>query len=133
MSDVVIQQKLLLGFKAQAQISNHAVGFDVPEEKGGRDTGPSPHDMLLASLGACTAITVRMYAKRKNWPLDDVTIEVSHEAFPKGQPIQKIITLTGDLTDEQRNRLYAIAEKCPVNQLLATPTEIVVKHHEGVL
>jgi putative redox protein len=124
MSHVQIHQKASEGFQAQGVVNEHAIGFDVSAVMGGGDTSPSPHDMLLASLGACTAITLRMYAKRKEWPLDDVQVTVAHSDHKATTPIEKTITLHGDLIDEQRERLLVIAEKCPVNQLIQQSVEV---------
>jgi putative redox protein len=95
---------------------------DEPLEAGGGNRGPSPHQLVLSGLGACTAITLRMYAERKRWPLAGVTVELQFN--PEGPPagggseIRRRITLRGDLTDEQRERLLHIANACPVNRTL---------------
>jgi putative redox protein len=95
---------------------------DEPPEAGGGNRGPSPHQLVLSGLGACTAITLRMYAERKRWPLAGVTVELQFN--PEGPPaaggseIRRRITLRGDLTDEQRQRLLQIANACPVNRTL---------------
>jgi putative redox protein len=95
---------------------------DEPLEGGGGNRGPSPHQLVLSGLGACTAITLRMYAERKRWPLAGVTVELQFN--PEGPPagggseIRRRITLRGDLTDEQRERLLQIANACPVNKTL---------------
>jgi putative redox protein len=95
---------------------------DEPPEAGGGNRGPSPHQLVLSGLGACTAITLRMYAERKSWPLTGVTVELQFN--PDGPPagggseIRRRITLRGDLTGEQRERLLQIANACPVNRTL---------------
>jgi putative redox protein len=95
---------------------------DEPVEAGGGSRGPSPHHLVLSGLGACTAITLRMYATRKGWPLARVTVEL--QLNPDGAPatggseIRRRITLQGDLTAEQRERLLQVANACPVAKTL---------------
>ncbi len=95
---------------------------DEPLEAGGGSRGPTPHQLVLSGLGACTAITLRMYATRKGWALSDVTVEL--QLNPDGAPtgggseIRRRITLHGDLTDEQRDRLLQVANACPVARTL---------------
>jgi len=102
----------------------HVMGADELEHLGGHDTGPSPYQYLLAGLGACTAMTVRMYAERHKWPLDKVAVELRHEriAAPGGvgriDRFARLVRLSGNLTTEQRARLREVAEKCPVSQTL---------------
>ena len=95
---------------------------DEPLESGGGDRGPTPHQLVLSGLGACTAITLRMYAARKRWALSGVTVEL--QLNPDGGPpgggseIRRRITLHGELTAEQRERLLQVASACPVNKTL---------------
>ena len=95
---------------------------DEPLDSGGGDRGPTPHQLVLSGLGACTAITLRMYAARKGWALADVTVEL--QLNPDGVPsgggaeIRRRITLRGDLTAEQRERLMQVADACPVARTL---------------
>lgn len=110
---------------------HHVMGADEPERFGGHDTGPSPYEYLLAGLGACTAMTLRMYAERHAWPVERIAVSLRHEkvAAPgergKVDRFDRTIALTGALSEEQRSRLLEIAEKCPVSQTLRRQSEIV--------
>lgn len=100
---------------------NQIVFADEPADLGGRDTGPTPTQQVLMALGGCTAITVRMYAARKGWTISRIAIRLSYADESKTAVHRKIarrIEIDGPLDEEQRNRLFAIAEKCPVHQML---------------
>jgi len=96
---------------------------DEPVEAGGGGSGPTPHQLVLSGLGACTAITLRMYANRKGWPLAGITVEL--QLNPNGAPaaggaeIRRRITLQGDLSPAQRERLLQVANACPVGKTLS--------------
>jgi putative redox protein len=112
-------------------IGHHIMGADEPEKLGGRDTGPSPYEYLLAALGSCTSMTIRLYANRRSLPLEHISVALRHDKVPgeTGGPsadrFERVITLTGALTEEQRAKLLEIAEKCPVSQTLQRGSAIV--------
>ena len=113
----------------------HRALADEPRAYGGTDQGMTPYGFVAAGLGACTSMTIRMYARRKGWPLDHVSVEVSHEkvhaqdAAPgAGSRIDRFhrrISLTGPLDGEQRARLLEIADRCPVHRTLEHGAEVV--------
>ena len=136
MTEVVVRS--LAGLQQSIHIRHHRVLADEPVAGGGNDAGPNPYELLLSALGACTAMTVRLYAQRKGWPLDGVEVALQHERIhaedcadcetPEGflDKISKQLTLLGpQLADEQRQRLFEIAERCPVQRTLQR--EIVIE------
>lgn len=97
------------------QTGRHTLTADEPTSSGGQDSGPTPSDLLAAALASCTAITLRMYADRKQWPLAAVHVTVdSKRAEDKSTSLDRVLELEGALTDEQRARLADIAERTPV-------------------
>jgi putative redox protein len=99
---------------------------DEPVEAGGLDSGPNPYDLLAAALGACTSMTLRLYAGRKAWPLARTTVRVLHTRTAQGRDrFAREITLEGSLSDEQRRRLMEIAERCPVHRTLENGSDII--------
>ena len=126
---VVVTETGTGGYAQQITVGPHRLTADEPRPVG-TDTGPSPYDLVLAGLGACTSMTVRMYAERKKWPLETVTVTLRHNRVHAkdcadcetvvGQidHIERVLWFDGDLTDEQRQRLSEIADKCPVHRTL---------------
>ena len=114
-------------YKTKVFSDGHLVYADEPEELGGTNEGMTPAALLLASLGSCTAITIRMYADRKEIPLESVKIDLAickEEEMSKETTITRKIDFTGDITQEQRERLKVIADKCPIHKLLTNPIKI---------
>jgi len=114
-------------WQASIAIRSHELTADEPLGVGGGDTGPAPHDFLLAALGACTAITVRMYAERKGWPLTGIDVHLEQEHDGTEERIRRVITLDGPLDETQRGKLLDIANKCPVHKTLSHPSHIATE------
>ena len=115
-------------YAVDIKAGRHQFVCDEPQALGGADSGPAPYDLLLGSLGACTAITLRMYAKRKSWPLRGVQVELHLHKDDAGARITRVLTLEGELDGEQRERLLAIAEKTPVTLTLKSGTAIETRY-----
>ena len=123
-------------YRQAVRTSTHDWVVDEPVSVGGNDSGPNPYDQLLAALGTCTAITLRMYADRKGWPLQHVSVRLRHDRVHAKDcgdcttssgtltRIRRGIRLDGPLTDDQRDALMAIADRCPVHQVLRSETVI---------
>jgi putative redox protein len=124
------------GFLTEIQVNRHSLVADEPLSVGGSDQGPSPFDLLVAALGACTSMTLRMYADRKGWPLEAATVRLTHAKIHASEcetceltegmldRIEREIEIEGPLDDEQRQRLLQIADRCPVHRTLTSEVEI---------
>ena len=101
-------------------VRGHKLTADEPTDHGGEDAGPSPQELLAASLASCTAITMKMYADRKSWDVGDMTVDVDYEPAQRGSPtrFRMSVQMPKELPEEQRERLMQIAAKCPVHRVL---------------
>jgi putative redox protein len=127
-AEVVVRSQA--GLAQVIEIRGHEIVADEPLDAGGQDLGPNPYELLLSALGACTAMTVKLYAQRKGWDLDGVEVALSHDRIHAADcadcetrdgfldRITKHLTLHGALDAEQRQRLAEIAERCPVQKTL---------------
>jgi putative redox protein len=126
-----------VGYRAETTVRTHTLVVDEPREVGGTDAGPTPYELLLTALAACTAMTLRMYADRKRWPLEDVVVRLrpvrAHatdcadcetQAVGAGR-LEREVELVGPLDEAQRARLLQIADRCPVKQSLERGLQIV--------
>ena len=124
------------GFVQEIRVAGHELTADEPVAVGGGDSGPGPYDLLISALGACTSMTVSLYARRKQWPLDSVTVKLRHSKVHAADcadcetkegildRIERDLELHGALSDEQRARLLEIADKCPVHRTLTSEIHI---------
>jgi putative redox protein len=124
------------GLEQRITIGKHVLAADEPADQGGADSGPAPHEFVLAGLGSCTSMTLHLYARHKGIPLEKVTVHLSYKktdakecddcASKEGQvtEIFREVTLLGNLTAEQRERLMQIAAKCPVHKTLTGEIKI---------
>ncbi len=121
-------------YRTEVSLRGHALYADEPFDQGGTDTGPSPGELLLAALGTCTAITLRMYADRKGWPLESMTVQLRYkdlqsESDPRSPATRHIdcaLVLSGPLEEDQRARLLEIAKRCPVHRQLLSGVHVDV-------
>lgn len=125
MRDVEVTSKQKI--QQTVSIGTHTFIADEPKESGGDDAGPAPHEILLAALGTCTSMTLRMYAERKGMKLDGVHVHLTMEKFEGNRTVlMRTVTLKGALSAEERARLLEIAGKCPVHRTLSGTLELPV-------
>jgi len=133
---VVVVRGSAKGVAQEVFIGRHHLTADEPADLGGTDSGPSPYELLLAALGACTSMTVAMYARRRQWPLKEVSVRMKHSKIhaedcescetKEGMldRVESEIELAGELTAEQRAKLLEIAKKCPVRRTLTSEIDV---------
>ena len=121
----------------EATVDGHSILLDEPKQSGGDGKGMNPYELLLSALGGCIAMTLRIYARHKGWPLEDVRVVLSHDKIHAKDCaecehedgmldlIRRKVEITGPLTDEQRLRLQEIALRCPVHRTLTGMLEIL--------
>ena len=134
--DVVVRETGVGRFQQEVVAGAHRFMADEPTEVGGLDSGPGPYDLVLAGLGACTSMTMRLYAERNALPLARVTVRLSHSRIHAADcdscetkegmidRIDRAITMSGTLNEEHRKRLLEIADKCPVHRTLTSEINI---------
>ncbi len=132
------------GYRAEISARGHTLVADEPKSLGGTNAGPSPYDYVAAALGSCMAMTIRMYADRRKWPLESVTVRVTHSRVHEKDcercesekvgidQFLRVVELEGELTDEQRAGLQQIAGRCPVGQTLTRGVRIVATAPESL-
>lgn len=125
------------GYQTAISIRNHTVVADELIQDGGTDTGPTPMEIFIGTLGACVAVTTRAYAERKGWPLEEISVELEMKRFkredypayageaPYIHEIREQICFEGPLTEEQKERLMSVARKCPIRLALENPVFFV--------
>ena len=122
---IELQRDLGAAMAQQLRVRSHSLIADVSEAEGGADTGPSPHDLYDAALGACKALTVMWYARKKGIPVDDIQTRIERDDSQERSGVYKLaarMQVKGDLTDAQLQELHAVAQKCPVHKLMTTVT-----------
>lgn len=131
------------GYTTDIMAGPHSLTADEPASMGGADLGPNPYGLVTSALGACTAMTLHMYARRKKWPLEDVRVHLSHDkehmedcedcekSSSKVDVFQREVEITGNLSDDQRQRLLEIANKCPVHRTLSSASKIETRWRDN--
>jgi putative redox protein len=145
MSEVIVTSRKNLQNEVRYGVG-HSFTTDEPVAAGGEDAGPDPYTLLLAALGSCISMTVTLYARRKQWPLEQVTVRLRQNRIHSKDcktcdekaegyihQIERSVSVTGPLTDEQRARLQEIAHKCPVHKTLTSPITITEFKEEETL
>jgi putative redox protein len=138
-ADIVVQERGTGKFTQDVAAGRHRLTADEPREAGGDDEGLGPYDYLLAALGACTSMTIRMYAAHKAWPLSRVRVQLRHAKIHAADcadcetkvdmvdRIERDIVLEGSLSEDQTAKLMEIADKCPVHRTLTSEIRIVTR------
>ncbi len=111
-------------YKTELITSGHYLLADEPIELNGTNLGASPNEFLMISLASCTAITLRMYADRKKWPVDQIKVDVTFESVEGKTVFELTVSFVGEVDDKQRERLLEIAHSCPVHKILTNPIEV---------
>jgi len=122
-------------YTAEIQAGPHRMTADEPKTVGGRELGPTPYEYVASGLGSCTAMTLFMYARRKKWPLESVRVHLIHEKSHiedsqhegKIDVFQREIEINGSLSEQQKDRLLEIANKCPVHKTLEASSKIITQ------
>lgn len=137
--DDAVRVSIGTGLRVEVDARGHRFVADEPASVGGTETGPTPYDFVAAALGACTAMTLRLYANRKGWPLDAVEVDLLHarshaadceacDSAPHGlDHITRVVHLRGALSDEQKARLIQMADRCPVHLTLERGIHVTTK------
>jgi uncharacterized OsmC-like protein/fermentation-respiration switch protein FrsA (DUF1100 family) len=132
-------------FRTEIRIGAHSILADEPRAVGGENLGPTPYDLLASALGACTTMTLRMYADRKQWPLEEAAVTLKHSRIHEEDKercdtddarldrLERDLTLVGPLSSEQRQRLLEIADRCPVHRTLSTGVRIATRLEDSGL
>jgi len=122
---IELQRDLAAAMAQQVHVRGHAFSADVSEAEGGADSGPSPHDLYDAALGACKALTVMWYARKKGIPVEDVHTRIERDDTQERSGVYKLsarLQIKGALSDAQLQELHAVAQKCPVHKLMTSVT-----------
>jgi len=122
---IELQRDLGAAMAQQVHVRSHDLTADVSEAEGGADSGPSPHDLYDAALGACKALTVMWYARKKGIPVEDVHTRIERDDSQERSGVYKLsarLQIKGALSDAQLQELHAVAQKCPVHKLMTTVT-----------
>ncbi len=138
MSQVVVSSRPGAGLQHEVKVGEHTLIADAGKDVGGTEAGPNPHELLLASLGACTSMTLQLFSQKRGWKLDHVNVRLTEETVDDpdnaGKKLSKItrdIEVKGDLSQEQIDSLRKIADKCPIHKLLTESTKQVVTNLEN--
>ena len=116
-----------IDYQVNINAQNHDIIADEPFEKGGGNTGFTPYDLLLAALGACTSVTLKMYVRRKEWPIENISVNLSLEAENGSTTITRNLIFEEGVPEEQQKKLIEIADACPVHKILIGTINIITQ------